>query len=273
MAFRLPKNRAETQETIKITVHPVTPLPEELNECFTFELVDEDGSVSFAKKDYLDPDFQLHTCSGNGDYANVFHSKVKVQMKITIDHAKHIMGPWERLKHGGPGKDVALTCSDGFTVMCHRIILRSKSAVFSAMLYEEDKDKAKEFHLPDCPSTLVEQLIQYLYTGQISNRLSDKDVMDLLQMADKYMVDDLKRECVHRLYVKADLQTLPALLVLSFLQTDTQMLYDITKRRVCDTMTACQGLEDWARVEEHPTLLQDLLKTAVKFTKKEVMHK
>ena len=266
---------SEIRLTIDIQVYDKTRLPTGLRERFSIEFVGEDGSVSVAKTMLSSNTFQIVDCSGNGDCPNIYHRKVKVQIGVTIDEAKHIGDPWRRLRFHGSESDVALTCSDDHVVMCHQIILRTRSAVFSTLLNEENENESrtKRIDLKSYSSRAVRDFVSYLYTGVMRITESERFLMELIEMGDKYKVDGLKRECIHRLYVKTDLKMLPAVLILSFLQKDAQMLYEITKRRICSMMDSCQRLEDWAKVQNYPTIVNDLQKTAVTFKKSDMKLK
>lgn len=98
--------------------------------------------------------------------------------------------------------DVILKTNDN-EFRAHRLILSARSPVFSAMFrHNMTENNTGEVDVSDCSTSGLNVFLQYLYTG-VADTLSPANVVDLYYIADKYQVDDLKRDCVQ--YMKMSL--------------------------------------------------------------------
>ena len=78
----------------------------------------------------------------------------------------------------------------------HKIILRSRSPIFNAMLKRDATEKNQEvITISDCDQCSFREFLLYLYTGKVDN-LSKGNVLDLCYMSDKYAIEELKQHCV-----------------------------------------------------------------------------
>ena len=144
-----------------------------------------------------------------------------------------------------------------------------RSDVFKAMLNDEQTEEFQTsiIKLGHTPSSTVRHFVNYLYTDQISNQATGTEVLDLFEMADKYMVEKLHRDAELLLIAKTDLELLPEVLILSHL-LDVRKLFVITLKRACDNMEECMKMKDWEKVKQYPTIINELLKVAVDMKKK-----
>jgi len=86
--------------------------------------------------------------------------------------------------------DVIIKC-EGKEFYCHQFILSARSPVFEAML----KTKMKELEsgrivIDDFSKNVVEKMLVYIYGGMVP--IIDKDAKDLLNIAEKYQLQQLK---------------------------------------------------------------------------------
>lgn len=77
------------------------------------------------------------------------------------------------------------TALDGRDFLAHRNILCSRSKVFAAMFANEDflESKEKKVEIPDISGEVMEALLDYVYTANITN--IGPLVGELLEAADK----------------------------------------------------------------------------------------
>jgi hypothetical protein len=94
--------------------------------------------------------------------------------------------------------DVTFTCQ-GKNFAAHTNILASGSPALYAMFQNDFKEKRERIvEITDFDPHIVENLLRYLYTGEIfegNNGPANIDVENLFAAADKYAIDSLKEEC------------------------------------------------------------------------------
>ncbi|XP_023316704.1 speckle-type POZ protein B-like, partial [Trichogramma pretiosum] len=91
--------------------------------------------------------------------------------------------------------DVELITSDENSISAHRIILAMASPVFKAMLTHDMLErKNNSVEIIDTPYNILIEMLRYIYTGEISSTKPDK-VLEILAVADKYQIDNLKVKC------------------------------------------------------------------------------
>ena len=84
------------------------------------------------------------------------------------------------------------TSCDGKIFRVHSLILTARSSVFRAMLDTEMVEAAKkEIVISDIDSDTVKEMIKFIYTGELSDRL---DLQCIWYAADKYDVNGLQEE-------------------------------------------------------------------------------
>ena len=79
-------------------------------------------------------------------------------------------------------------------IPAHKAVLSICSPVFFAMFYGEMAEKSDSVDLPDCEYEGVLEMVRYMYSGRAI--LNANNVMQVLYVAKKYMVDSPADECV-----------------------------------------------------------------------------
>jgi len=99
--------------------------------------------------------------------------------------------------------DVAFKTSDGGSVSAHRVIVAAGSPVFHAMLYGNTKEKHdNEIPLPLVDSHTLQQLLRFIYTGQVQT--SCDDCLNLLHAAHYFDVSLLQVKCAEMIAASLD---------------------------------------------------------------------
>lgn len=95
--------------------------------------------------------------------------------------------------------DFKIICEDQeFCV--HKIILVCQSDVFQAMFENPMKESREDtLTIRDFEPKIVEAMIRYLYSDEMSKKLSDAELKQLLLIADKYNLDKLMKICFNEL--------------------------------------------------------------------------
>ena len=95
--------------------------------------------------------------------------------------------------------DIEIKCNE--TVFpCHQNILAARSPVFEMMLQNEMKEKkTKKIVIKDSNPRTVTEMLNFMYTGDISLDDMEEMARDLLAAAEKYELSDLKKMCEEKL--------------------------------------------------------------------------
>ena len=79
-------------------------------------------------------------------------------------------------------------------IPAHKFVLSICSPVFFAMFYGEMAEKSDSIDLPDCEYEGVREMLRYMYSGKVG--LNQRNVVQVLYVANKYMVQSLSDVCV-----------------------------------------------------------------------------
>ena len=84
----------------------------------------------------------------------------------------------------------------GQQIKAHKIILAARSPVFAAMFEHPLKGNLTGIvDVPDIEANVFEELLRYIYTGQVPVKQMGKVAAGLLAAADKYLLEKLKKAC------------------------------------------------------------------------------
>ena len=99
-------------------------------------------------------------------------------------------------------------------IPAHKFVLAISSPVFFAMFYGQMAETKDSIELPDCDYDSLLELFRYLYSDEV--KLSGSNVMQVLYLANKYMVPSLAEKC--RKYLRYNLKTSTVFCILSHAQ-------------------------------------------------------
>jgi len=96
----------------------------------------------------------------------------------------------EQMLQNKENTDFQIICKDK-TILCHKVILASRSDVFKAMFDHDNMKEASSdvLEIKDFACEVVEELLHYIYTGEVQC----KDPVELYKVADKYLLEELKK--------------------------------------------------------------------------------
>jgi speckle-type POZ protein len=150
--------------------------------------------------------------------------------------------------------DVKFQC-DGKSIKAHTLILASGSPVLAAMFENDFKEKQERVvNITDIKANIFENLLQYIYTGEVALETEVEDAAELLIAADKYAVETLKEECA--VYLKNDLKVENAAryLVIAHLHNST-VLHEATLQFMSENAKAVCSRKDWMDIiKNYPEL-------------------
>ncbi|KAI5073298.1 hypothetical protein GOP47_0011311 [Adiantum capillus-veneris] len=92
--------------------------------------------------------------------------------------------------------DISLECVDGSKIRAHRAVLISRSTVFKAMLENKmEESRTNTIRITDFTYDVLRLFVHYLYTAEIYPESLEDCAVDLLALAEKYNVKQLKLVC------------------------------------------------------------------------------
>lgn len=102
---------------------------------------------------------------------------------------------WGELYSSGTNCDVTfIVGQDQREIRAHRLVLATHSETFRALLYNGMEETSQpRIKLPEHAPVIFEQLVRFLYTGQV--KVSRESVKELIILADYYATDLLKESC------------------------------------------------------------------------------
>ena len=99
-------------------------------------------------------------------------------------------------------------------IPAHKFVLAISSPVFFAMFYGQMAETKDSIELPDCDYESLLELFRFLYTDIVN--LSGSNVMQVLYLANKYMVPSLSEKCAE--YLRDNLKVSNVFLILPHAQ-------------------------------------------------------
>ncbi|XP_065209098.1 speckle-type POZ protein-like isoform X1 [Planococcus citri] len=119
----------------------------------------------------------------------------------------------EQLFNDDRFKDVTFSVK-GKKYTGHKTILSARSSVFNTMLRSEMREsKENEIVITDIEPRIFDKMLQYIYTGKVKNL--PESVYELLPVADKYDLEELKVMCEDVLLKKLSADNAAAILKLA----------------------------------------------------------
>ncbi|XP_014237889.1 speckle-type POZ protein B-like [Trichogramma pretiosum] len=93
--------------------------------------------------------------------------------------------------------DVKLRTACGKEIPAHKVVLATASPVFNAMFsHDMLENKTQSVDMVDITYEAAVQMLRYIYTGTLANHQTSL-ILNLLSVADKYQLEDLKNKCEH----------------------------------------------------------------------------
>ncbi|TKR63164.1 hypothetical protein L596_027029 [Steinernema carpocapsae] len=200
------------------------------------------------------------------DLSRVACKKIIPQMRIreTIPVAKEYFERMYEMLTTAHDSDCSIIC-DGETFTAHKFILMAQSDVFKAMFTHKGMTENQEntIRLDDTTSFAIQQMLTYMYSGNIPPLLDDEQASSVMQLADKYGIDHLKLLCEERLIEKLELENVCLMMHLADshnagnLKLACNDLVTLNKRQVMAT-------QSWSELRDrNPRLVNEILESIV----------
>ena len=99
-------------------------------------------------------------------------------------------------------------------ILAHKFVLAISSPVFYAMFYGQMAETKDSIELPDCEYESLWEMFHYLYSDKVN--LSGSNVMQVLYLANKYMLPSLAEKCAE--YLRRNLKASNVFCILLYAQ-------------------------------------------------------
>eukprot|EP00092_Neocalanus_flemingeri_P059730 GFUD01071490.1.p1 GENE.GFUD01071490.1~~GFUD01071490.1.p1 ORF type:complete len:372 (+),score=93.14 GFUD01071490.1:52-1167(+) len=211
----------------------------------------------------------------------IFKAELLVNMKDTPSKQSHslkkpnsFVKDIQTIHHDDDNCDVVIICN-GKKFRCHKNILSARSKIFKNMLVNDTLErKTGIIHVKTIPPEAVEEMLKYIYTGEIPD---DPEILsdDLLHAADMYQLASLKAACVENLLASLDVLSC----ISTFILMDRFLPRDVMVREKVTTFMKCKGEEvietdEWEKlVVSYPTLVTELTRAMLRGSKEDSKHK
>ena len=155
--------------------------------------------------------------------------------------------------------DIQITC-EGKVFKTHKLILLCHSEVFRLMFKHKMRESiTSTVNIENSSHIAVEALVKFLHTMCINENLQIKDLLELMSLANRYMIAELLKECSNLLGRKMDIDHSPQSLIIAHnlgLSDLKEELLEFIKENFNEVIL----LKDWEILyEKYPCLIQQLI--------------
>jgi len=153
--------------------------------------------------------------------------------------------------------DLTLLCGPGRVELpCHTNILIARSPVFRAMFQHDTAEaQRKVIEMTDVDPEVAEQMLNYIYTGNMKHPGREAE---LLAVADKYSLLELKESCEEVLCKETNIETVLGMLVIGD-RHGASKLKQVCKKFLVDNCYTVVQQTGWKEMlEPYPALLAEM---------------
>lgn len=146
----------------------------------------------------------------------------------------------------------------GVEIKAHRVIIMARSAYFKIMFASGMKEAEENVvKVSDVELIIFKELLKFLYGG-VPPSFSHDVTPDLLIVAEKYGVDDLKQSCEAQLSANLNAGNVVEYLLLADGQNCSSLLH-LAKIAFRSYLGSLEGVEHLGKLKTNPPLLLELL--------------
>jgi len=156
--------------------------------------------------------------------------------------------------------DITIAC-EGVESKVHKLLLVSQSEIFAAMFEHETQEMlSNRVEIEDSNAKAVENMVSYLYSAVTPTGLEINEVLDLVHLSSKYMLEPLLAGCKDLMEsMMSPLNIVKILIVVDRHELGPAMrniVLDFMKQNIKSIMEE----EDWALLmREYPGLVNDFI--------------
>ena len=177
-----------------------------------------------------------------------------------LNHKKELVEDFEDLFEDKKHSDVTFNVR-GQQFQAHKTILIARSPVFAAMFDHPLKEKMMGIvDVPDIEPNVFEELLHYIYTGQVPSKQMDEVAVELLAAAEKYLLDKLKKACGNTLLYRMSPESCIKLLLLRDENNPAYYLKEKAVEYIRQFRGQVMKTASWKKVaKENPALVVSIM--------------
>ncbi|RWS09974.1 protein roadkill-like protein [Dinothrombium tinctorium] len=166
--------------------------------------------------------------------------------------------------------DVSIESKDDKKIEAHSFMLSLRSDVFAAMFQHDTKERReKEIKIPDFNEEVVNEMLRFVYTDEVSEEKMDEIACELAVAADKYDIPLLKFYCEKYIAMNINEDKCASLLLFSDQNNCASLRARILEFVGQNSVNVCEN-ETWQReMRKRPALFEEALKAVNKRLKME----
>lgn len=162
--------------------------------------------------------------------------------------------------------DCMVVCEDR-EFLAHKFMLASQSSVFRAMFKHKNTKESMDSRIVivDSTASAVSKMVGYIYTAELPGELEIEDAARLVQLAEKYDMDQLKALCEEKLIKQ--LSKFNVCTLLQFADTyNADLLQQACIEMISTFRKQIMVTEDWLEMKKtHPILVNHVLELIIAF--------
>uniref|UniRef100_A0A914DDZ4 Speckle-type POZ protein n=1 Tax=Acrobeloides nanus TaxID=290746 RepID=A0A914DDZ4_9BILA len=180
------------------------------------------------------------------DFNKLQSLEIRRDSAINSNHiTKQYLNKIHEMFENSIGTDCMIQCGmKSFDV--HKFILMAHSEVFRAMFsHKETKENVESrIDLMDTSPVAVQHMLTYMYSGSISEDLTDEEAPLVMEIAEKYGLDALKILCQQKLIPRLNKNNVCAMLELADTH-NAPLLMDACIPIICINVNELMKSDDW----------------------------
>lgn len=143
----------------------------------------------------------------------------------------------------------------GQVMKAHKVVLAFASPVFAAMFQHDlQRRPTTTVIIKDIRPEVFDQFLKYLYVGKAPKLGEDGMALDLLIVAEKYAVDNLKQECVHHFRNNICVENAVPTLIVAHVHKAVELYKNVLTFITLNALAVCSRSDWLTLMKDYPEL-------------------
>ena len=177
----------------------------------------------------------------------------------SFSNKEELMKDFEELFESRKHSDVTFNVGDS-EFRAHKTILIARCPVFAAMFDHPTTEKfSGVIDIPDIIPHVFQELLRYIYTGQVPLMRMDEVAVELFAAADKYLLEKLKQECEVHLIKRMTPDNCIRVLAMENCPVVTEHLKKLAEDFLFSNPLKVMATDMWKKMkDEQPTIILNI---------------
>lgn len=178
-----------------------------------------------------------------------------IDTKIQLEN---VSKDFSTLLDGSPNYDTEFILCGDETIKAHRNVLCCRSEVFASMFQSDMVEgKTGQVKISDTDGAIFREFLRYLYTGSLPELTADV-ALRFYEIADKYAVDSLKKQCANFLVDNISVDNACEVLIIADQHNDSELRKNVIEYMIEEKIPRIR--EKWIDFcKENPVLANEVL--------------